>query len=154
MKKHTNHISRNLTTLRNLNHYSLEYVAEKIGVSRQAVAKWETGETLPDIVNCDALAKLYDVALDDLIHYDENTSGAPIPPKGKHIFGTVKVGNRGQIVLPKRSREIFGINPGDMLVVFGDEDPEHGGIAVAKAERFLHMLQFFQQVIDTTGEED
>ena len=43
-------------------------------------------------------------------------------PKGKHIFGTVKVGERGQIVIPKEAREIFDINPGDTLLVLGDEE--------------------------------
>lgn len=52
-------------------------------------------------------------------------------PKGKHIFGTVKVGERGQIVIPKEAREIFGINPGDTLLVLGDEEQ---GIAVVKAD--------------------
>ena len=52
-------------------------------------------------------------------------------PKGKHIFGTVKVGERGQIVIPKEAREIFDINPGDTLLVLGDEEQ---GIAVVKAD--------------------
>ena len=52
-------------------------------------------------------------------------------PKGKHIFGTVKVGERGQIVIPKEAREIFDINPGDSLLVLGDEDQ---GIAIVKAD--------------------
>ena len=52
-------------------------------------------------------------------------------PKGKHIFGTVKVGERGQIVIPKEAREIFDINPGDSLLVLGDEEL---GIAIVKAD--------------------
>ena len=52
-------------------------------------------------------------------------------PKGKHIFGTVKVGERGQIVIPKEAREIFDINPGDSLLVLGDEEQ---GIAIVKAD--------------------
>ena len=52
-------------------------------------------------------------------------------PKGKQIFGTVKVGERGQIVIPKEARDIFGINPGDTLLVLGDEEQ---GIAVVKAD--------------------
>lgn len=52
-------------------------------------------------------------------------------PKGKHIFGTVKVGERGQIVIPKEAREIFDINPGDTLLVIGDEEQ---GLAVVKAD--------------------
>lgn len=50
--------------------------------------------------------------------------------KGKHIFGTVKVGEKGQIVIPKEAREIFNIKPGDTLLVVGDEKK---GIAIAKA---------------------
>lgn len=52
-------------------------------------------------------------------------------PEGKHIFGTVKVGERGQIVIPKEAREIFDINPGDSLLVLGDEEQ---GIAIVKAD--------------------
>ena len=52
-------------------------------------------------------------------------------PKGKHIFGTVKVGQRVQIVIPKEAREIFDINPGDSLLVLGDEEQ---GIAIVKAD--------------------
>lgn len=51
--------------------------------------------------------------------------------KGQHIFGTVKVGERGQIVIPKEAREIFDINAGDTLLVLGDEDQ---GIAIVKAD--------------------
>ena len=57
-------------------------------------------------------------------------------PKGKHIFGTVKVGERGQIVIPKEAREIFNINPGDTLLVLGDEE---NGIVLARAEVLNHV---------------
>jgi AbrB family looped-hinge helix DNA binding protein len=40
-------------------------------------------------------------------------------PKGKYFFGSVKVGERGQIVIPAEAREIFKINPGDQILVFG-----------------------------------
>ncbi len=52
------------------------------------------------------------------------------PPKGKHIFGTVRVGEKGQIVIPKDARKMFDIQPGDSLVVLGDEG---NGIAIMKA---------------------
>ena len=42
-------------------------------------------------------------------------------PKGKRIFGTAKVGEKGQIVIPKEARELFGIKPGDTLLILGDE---------------------------------
>lgn len=47
-----------------------EAVAEKLGVSRQTISKWETGETLPDIRQSKGLAVLYHVTLDELVEYD------------------------------------------------------------------------------------
>lgn len=49
---------------------SQEMVAEKLGVSRQTISKWETDETLPDIYQSKKLAKLYDLTLDELIEFD------------------------------------------------------------------------------------
>lgn len=141
-------ISRNLSTLRQLHKYSQEDVASQIGVSRQAVAKWETGESVPDILNCDALAQFYGVELDDLIHFDQEQAGKSIPPKGKHIFGTVRMGERGQIVLPKQARDIFKIKPGDLLVILGDESLEHPGIAIMKEEYFLGIAQLFKTALN------
>lgn len=51
--------------------------------------------------------------------------------KGKHIFGTVKVGEKGQIVIPKEARELFNIRPGDTLLVLGDEKR---GLAITKTD--------------------
>ena len=50
-------------------------------------------------------------------------------PRGKHIFGTARVGDRGQIVIPKDAREVFGIRPGDTLLILGDEE---NGILITK----------------------
>ena len=149
-----NNIAHNLTTLRQLNQFSQEQVAEQIGVSRQAVAKWEAGQSVPDILNCDALAKLYDVELDDLIHYDQEQTGKSIPPKGKHLFGTVKAGDRGQIVLPKKAREIFNIKSGDLLVVLGDETPEWAGLALIPGDTFLKTVNFLQSALDLSENEE
>ncbi len=51
--------------------------------------------------------------------------------KDKYIFGTVKVGARGQIVIPIEARKIFEIKPGDILLVVGDKNK---GIAITKVE--------------------
>jgi AbrB family looped-hinge helix DNA binding protein len=51
--------------------------------------------------------------------------------KGYHIFGTAKVGERGQIVIPKEARTLFGIEPGDTLLILGDEK---NGILVSKPD--------------------
>lgn len=52
-------------------------------------------------------------------------------PNGKHIFGTAKVGEKGQIVIPKEARNLFGINAGDTLLILGDEKT---GIIVTKPD--------------------
>lgn len=131
-------INLNLKNLRKSRRYTQEQVAEKIGVSRQAVAKWENGETVPDINNCIALADLYGVSLDDMVNYSNQKDGIGIQPKGKHVFGTVKVGDRGQIVIPKKAREIFNINPQDSLLVLGDEAQ---GIALVKHDKFMKFIE-------------
>lgn len=59
-------------------------------------------------------------------------------PEGKHIFGTVKVGQKGQIVIPKAARDVFKIKPGDSLLVLGDE--KQGGIALTKSNIFLDAI--------------
>ena len=55
---------------------------------------------------------------------------------GKYIFGVVKVGERGQIVIPKEAREIYGIKAGDSLLVLGDTK----GMAVVKTEIFQDKI--------------
>lgn len=54
----------NLKLFRKQNGFTQEEVAEKLNVSRQAVAKWESGETVPDIENCIALADIYGTTVD------------------------------------------------------------------------------------------
>lgn len=51
--------------------------------------------------------------------------------KGYHIFGTAKVGEKGQIVIPKDARKIFGIEAGDTLLIIGHEK---NGIIVSKPD--------------------
>ncbi len=135
--------SENLTKLRKLNKLTQEDVAEKVGVTRQAVAKWEAGETLPDIERCRVLAGLFDVSLDDLANYEpQENMGLGLPPKGKHIFGMVTVGEKGQIVIPAKARKLFGISPGDGLVVLGDESQ---GLAILKSDYFLELADAIRQ---------
>ena len=129
----------NILMLRNVNGYSQEEVAEEIGISRQAYAKWEKGETVPDVDRCQKLAELYGVTIDSLMNYSDKIGTTTLTPgpKGKHIFGTTKINDRGQVVIPKRARELFGINSGDALVVLGDEAE---GIALIKADIFEKRL--------------
>ena len=127
----------NLVQLRKLLQMTQEDVAEKLGVTRQSVAKWEAGESIPDLDKCKQLADIFGVSLDDLANYEnEENMGFAVPPKGKHLFGLVTVGDKGQIVIPAKARKLFDISPGDQLVVLGDEGQ---GIAIVKAESFLAL---------------
>jgi AbrB family looped-hinge helix DNA binding protein len=137
----------NLMELRKLNNLSQEEIADKIGVSRQTLSKYETGESLPDIKRCKMLADLFGVSMDDLISYEKNDSdnlGYAIPPKGKHIFGMVKVGDKGQIVIPAKARKIFDIKTGDNLIVLGDE---FQGIALIKETGLLGLINSAKESI-------
>lgn len=142
-------LSENLITLRKINQYSQEYVAGQIGVSRQALAKWENGDSVPDVDKCRNLAKLYQVSLDDLVNYSEEKEGIPIPPKGKYIFGAVTVGEEGQIVIPKKAREIFHIQAGDTLVVLGDEAQ---GLALISSEAMVQGMNEMQRLMKNKDE--
>ena len=75
-----------------------------------------------------------------------------MPPKGKHIFGLVTVGERGQIVIPKKAREIFGYRPGDQLLILGDE--EQGGIAIMKSEQLMEFAKEIFKAKECTEEDE
>jgi len=72
--------------------------------------------------------------------------------RGKYIFGMVKVGERGQVVIPKEAREKFDIKPGDILLVLGDEEK---GIAMVKADLMkslaLKILEGLEKVEESKG---
>lgn len=132
----------NLISLRKLNRLSQEELAGKIGISRQTLSKYETGEALPDIIKCKELADIFNVSLDELVNYDESMDGLGVPPKGRHMFGIVRVGDKGQIVIPAKARKIFDIKTGDSLVILGDEAQ---GIAIIKEKNFLTIMNEFRR---------
>ncbi len=117
--------SDKLQKLRKAKGFSQESLAEKLGVSRQTVAKWESGESLPDLGIAASIAALFGVSLDSMTDYGPGSASPP----GKYAFGAVRLGERGQFVLPKNCRDIFGLNPGDYLIVLGDIER---GIALIK----------------------
>jgi len=129
----------NLIMLRNINGYSQEQVAEKIDISRQAYAKWESGATIPDVEKCARLAELYGVSVDSLIRTEkvEGVGILPPAPQGKNVWGSVVINERGQIVIPKAARDKFNLKNGSRLIVCSDEN----GIALLPAEIFEENLQ-------------
>ncbi|MEG0180224.1 MAG: helix-turn-helix transcriptional regulator, partial [Oscillospiraceae bacterium] len=66
-------LGNNLFNARKAKGLSQESVAEKLGVSRQTISKWESDETLPDIRQSKRLALLYGLSLDELIEFDIDT---------------------------------------------------------------------------------
>ena len=64
--------------------------------------------------------------------------------KPQQVFGTAKVGDRGQIVIPKEAREFFGIEPGDTLLILGKNET---GLIVTKPETLNNLAsQIFQSI--------
>lgn len=134
----------NLIQMRKLLQLTQEDLAEKLGVTRQSVAKWEAGESIPDLDKCKQLADIFGVSLDDLANYEpEDNLGLGVPPKGKHLFGLVTVGDKGQIVIPAKARKIFEISTGDQLVVLGDEGQ---GLALVKTSNFLSLANIVKNL--------
>lgn len=108
-------IADNLKLLRYQHSYTLEAIAEIISVSRQSVAKWEAGDSIPDVINCVKLASLYKITLDELVnkplqkailHDIDSETGricgiVEISPKKHHPrpgfrYGAVRYAQRGQ----------------------------------------------------------
>lgn len=70
-------------------------------------------------------------------------------PKGKYVFGTVKVGEKGQIVIPKEARELFSIKAGDTLLVLGDIS---NGLIVSTPELVNDMAANLFKNIESSNE--
>ena len=104
-------IADNIKTLRRKNDYTLEQLAEIIDVSRQTIAKWEMGETLPDIINCVKLATLFKVTLDEFV-----TMQTDLPDKihtdkkNDRVMGVTDIGTDGQI------HDVEGLYVRDMML--------------------------------------
>lgn len=132
-------INMNIRMLRKRCNLTQEQLAEKVEVSRQTVAKWETGEALPNIYICQTLSDIFEVTLEQLSSEMTETEVAKLPPKGKQFFGVVKVGERGQVVIPKQARDMYRIKAGDKLVILGEDATE--GLAVLKSDGFLELAE-------------
>lgn len=66
----------------------------------------------------------------------------------RRVFGTAKVGDRGQIVIPKEARELFHIQPGDTLLILGEKET---GLIVSRPEILSDIAN---QIFDTVRKED
>ncbi len=80
------------------------------------------------------MADLYEISVDSLVR-NIAAIGDPKNDEKKHMFGIVKVNDKGQITLPKQCREVFDINSGDTLLLLGDEER---GIALVKVDEIMN----------------
>ncbi len=97
------YLGKNLQELRKKSNFSQEELAERLGVSRQAISKWECGESFPDTENLISIAKLYGVSLDELVNNvkETNSSVTNVPPdeasaldiveETKHINKSIRI---------------------------------------------------------------
>lgn len=145
-------LQENLVILRNYKGISQEEIAGIIGISRQAYAKWERGETVPDIDKCAKLASFYGITLDDLIHFKTHQEGMVLPPgpKGKHIYGAATINDKGQVLIPKVAREQMNINKGDKLIILGEEG---SGLALIKAEVLEQQMNYMSTMSKNEAKE-
>ena len=141
----------NLAMLRNIHGFSQEELAEKINISRQAYAKWECGDTIPDIEKCSRLAQIYGISIDSLVKTEKAEGIGVIPPapKGKNIWGSVTINERGQIVIPKAARNQFAFTGGQRLIVLSDEE----GIALIPAEKFEARMKAVLEYASVNNDE-
>ncbi len=131
-------IGKNLLKIRKQKNLTQEALAEAVGVARQTIAKWEAAESAPDLELAGKLAAVLEVSLDDLVNAPEDELDGRPGMRGKHMFGVVTVGDKGQIVIPVRARRVFNINPGDQLMVLGDEN---SGLALVDAGFFMNVAE-------------
>ena len=89
-----------LKSLRKQAGISQEQLAEKIGVSRQAVTKWETEAGIPDIENIKSISSLFDISIDELL-----SNGKAIQKNSKYLYESV---TEYDIAEPKRYDMKFG----------------------------------------------
>ena len=125
-------VSDNLKILRNKHGYTMESLAEIIGVSRQTIAKWEAGESYPDLENCAKLSQLYKVFLDALINKPlwEGEVDDFVGSETK-VCGAVEISEEGAVMLPDVVMKMFGFEPGEKVLLLADRNQ---GVAIVKCQ--------------------
>ena len=115
-------IADNLNLMRQKSGYSLQALADIFSVSRQTIAKWEMGDSYPDLMNCMKLASLYKVSLDELVNKPmreiQNSDFLSLDNK---IGGVIDVSEEGTIRIPDTVLEMFDIHPGEKVLLLADK---------------------------------
>lgn len=127
-------IADNLRLMRSKYGYTLESLAEIVDVSRQTIAKWETGESYPDIEKCVKLAYLYKISLDELVNrplWDVQIQN--LNTGENKLCGVLELSEEGSITLPKQVMDMFDIKPGEKILLLAERKQ---GIAIVKCSQF------------------
>ena len=127
-------IGSNIVNARQLLGMTQAQLAEKLGVARQTVAKWEHETATPDLSNAAALANALHTSLDMLIGSDEEDDRIPFLPRDKRSYGTIRMQKDGTLKLPPEAVKSFALRPGDELVVLGN--PNYG-IGICKTDELF-----------------
>ena len=140
----------NLLMLRSIHGFSQEEIADKIGISRQAYAKWESGATIPDVEKCARLAHVYGTTVDALLRAEEMDDGRMLlpAPRGKNIGGVGTMSERGQSVITTAARDRFGLCAGQRLVLLSKDDE---GFALIPAEIFERRIELVNRALFPDG---
>lgn len=125
-------LGKKLKYLRKKNGYTLESLAEKLFVSRQTIAKWESEDSSIDVDSLKKLAQIYDIAIEDLLNDNQEDSNY-LHPKNKFVFGICKIEEDGSVILPEYCLKKFNLKSGDKLLILGDLEQ---GIALVKADNY------------------
>lgn len=145
-------LHENLLQYRKMLRLSQEEIAERIGVSRQAYAKWEAGTTTPELKYCRMLADLFEITLDALV--EERDLRREGPP-GKYVLGVVAVDDNDCIRLPEKAMLLFGLRPGERLLLLGDEKQGLALVPYAQYEQFArHILNMGSMPSEFAAEPD
>ena len=127
-------IADNLKVLRYKERYTLESLAEIISVSRQTISKWESGDSLPDVVNCIKLATLYKISLDELVYRPlKSVTSGDFEEEDGRICGVVEITQDNAVRLPGTVMDMFGIEAGDKMILLADKKQ---GLALVKCSQF------------------
>lgn len=118
-----------------------EDLAEKMNVSRQSIAKWENGDSIPDILKCNELAKIFEVSIEDIAKIFMNKNDDIfVNPKGKFVFGLLRVSQDNTIVIPEEARKVFNIKSGDDLLLLGDINQGMALMPMNEYNQFINQI--------------
>ena len=125
-------LGNNLFQARKKAGLSQEAVAEKLGVSRQTISKWETDETLPDIYQSKKLSKLYNLSLDNLIEFDvelneiEKEIEKSSEDRDKKIDWTKAWGKKYPVLISYQNKVNISKYAKEIRRLFNDLEKEYG----------------------------